>query len=409
MPSGSAKTLPPDHSVAIIGAGPVGTYTALTAANHGVDVAVYEEHSIVGEPAHCTGHLNLGGLQRLHITPPPRTVQSGVRLYKFFSPAGHELVFDSSSPRSVIVDRRLFDRWLSAEAEKRGVSLRRGHRVLSVRLDSSRRSRELAYTDGKKVQDTTASVVVDAEGYPPSLLLKQGYLSRGSSERVTGVQVRADRITDADEGSVEVYFGSRYADGFYAWIAPLRDDTAKIGLATRHQDPRTLLNRLLRKHPVASRKLEKARLSSPVFHAIPLGGAPRRTCWPGLLTVGDAASHVKPTTGGGVITGLMGAKFAGESAAHSVVDHDPTLIQGYEKEWRRALGPNLAVMRLFRRIIDATPDRLMDRLFRSAKKVGVDDLFNRLDLDFQGSSLLALLKETNSINTLVLLLMRCIF
>ena len=68
--------------------------------------------------------------------------------------------------------------------------------------------------------------------------------------------------------AVEVYFGKTYAPGFYGWLIPKPDGTAKLGLATNQGDPRAYLKRLMTKHPVASKQLAKAKITQAGYHAI---------------------------------------------------------------------------------------------------------------------------------------------
>ena len=41
--------------IAIIGAGPIGSYTAYLLSKQGKDVSVFEDHKEIGLPVHCTG------------------------------------------------------------------------------------------------------------------------------------------------------------------------------------------------------------------------------------------------------------------------------------------------------------------------------------------------------------------
>ena len=92
----------------------------------------------------------------------------------------------------------------------------------------------------------------------------------------------------------------------------------RLGLATNKGNPRDFLHKLMTKHPVASKQLGKAKITQIGYHAISLGGPINRTYANGFLAVGDCASQVKPTTGGGVIFGLTCAKIAAETASEAI-------------------------------------------------------------------------------------------
>jgi digeranylgeranylglycerophospholipid reductase len=60
----------------------------------------------------------------------------------------------------------------------------------------------------------------------------------------------------------------------------------------------------------------------------------------GLLLVGDAARHVNPITGGGILEAMKGGKIAGEVIAKAVQEQnfsDRRLME-YEKRWKKELG-----------------------------------------------------------------------
>ena len=127
-----------------------------------------------------------------------------------------------------------------------------------------------------------------------------------------------------------------YAPGFYGWLIPRPDGSAKVGLATNNGDPREYLKRLMSKHPVASKQLGKAKITQVGYHAITLGGPINRSYADGFLAVGDCASQVKPTTGGGVIFGLTCARAAAEVASQALKQGDVSsdFLQGLSKTMR---------------------------------------------------------------------------
>jgi digeranylgeranylglycerophospholipid reductase len=209
-----------------------------------------------------------------------------------------------------------------------------------------------------------------------------------------------DRVDGIDEDMVEVYLGRKYAPGLFAWIIPKRDSSAKVGLATWAGNPREYLHRFMKNHPVASKKLRKSNVTSLSVHPIPLGGPIPKTYFNGLLVVGDAASEVKPTTGGGVIVGLSCSKIAGEVAYEAIKNKDfsETFLSRYQSGWKESIGFDLAVMRQIRKLLNSLSDDKVDRIIGLCRKLGVDSVLEEVgDLDFQGRSLIPMIKHPTTL------------
>lgn len=60
------------------------------------------------------------------------------------------------------------------------------------------------------------------------------------------------------------------------------------------------------------------------------------------MLVGDAAFQSNPMTGGGITSGMAGAKVAGQIAARAIAagDFSEKFFRQYEKEWDRIGGSN---------------------------------------------------------------------
>ena len=104
-----------------------------------------------------------------------------------------------------------------------------------------------------------SKIVLDAEGVSSRLLRQAGLKALKPSGLVYAVEAEVENVQDVELDAVEVYFGKAYAPGFYGWLIPRPDGSAKVGLATNHGDPREYLKRLMFKHPVASKQLAKAK------------------------------------------------------------------------------------------------------------------------------------------------------
>ena len=212
---------------------------------------------------------------------------------------------------------------------------------------------------------------------------------------VRGIQAEVDELEHVDEDMVEVYLGRKIAPDFFAWIIPRRDGTAKVGLATRTGDPRDYLRRFMEKHPVASKKLRNSQVNNISLHPIPLAGPIPKTYSDGFLVVGDAASQVKPTTGGGVIFGLTCARAAGEVAYEAVKNSNfsEAFLSGYQRRWKRLVGFDLSAMLKMRRMINSLSDNRTEKIIGLCNRLGIDDVLEKSgDLDFQGRSLIPMIK-----------------
>ena len=169
-----------------------------------------------------------------------------------------------------------------------------------------------------------------------------------------------------------------------------------MGLATNHGDPREYLKRLMFKHPVASKQLRKAKITHVGYHAITLGGPISKSYAEGFLAVGDCASQVKPTTGGGVIFGLTAAKAAAEVASQAITQRDVSsnVLQTYQKRCDELLKFDFRVMLKIRQFLDSLSDKRLDEMLRFCGKIGVDKALRDVDeIDFQGKMLLTAVKK----------------
>jgi flavin-dependent dehydrogenase len=152
----------------------------------------------------------------------------------------------------------------------------------------------------------------------------------------------------------------------------------------------------MRKHPVASKQLRKAEITHVAFHPITLGGPISKAYASGFLAVGDVASQVKPTTGGGVVFGLTCAGTAAEVADAAVRRNDVSsgFLEMYQKRCADTLGFDFGVMLRIRRFLDSLSDEKLDEVFRFCARIGLDKtLENVEEIDFQGQMLVKILTK----------------
>lgn len=314
----------------VVGAGPVGSMAAKYASKGGASVLLVEEHQEIGKKS-CTGLISTRALNECEIGLG-RWIKNRIRGTFIYSPDGTGITVDGKETKAYVVDRKIFDRELARQAVKAGADLLVKAKAISMKngkLDIIHQGESLSIAP---------KIIIGADGVS-SRVAKWAGLGR-AKKILGGVQIEG--LYDArDTDFVEVFIGS-VAPGFFAWAVPVEDDVARIGLCAT-ANPLQHLKKMLKSHPIVSKRYRNSHFNFEAG-AIPLG-PPERTVAEGLMLVGDAAAQVKPTSGGGIYTGALCAKIAGEVVATAVKEGDTSAkrLAEYEKRWRSAIGRELSI------------------------------------------------------------------
>jgi digeranylgeranylglycerophospholipid reductase len=333
-----------------------------------------------------------------------RIIENEIKGAVLYAPNGKSLTLRRTEPVTWVLNRKQFDQHLALLATKSGAEVHMSSRVEGFTRSESGDFR--IKVGGVKPRIVHSRMMIDAGGCGSSVSKYAGLARPSRRTFVNSAQFNVENLADVDEKVVEVYFGQAYAPGFFGWIIPRRDGSAKVGIAAgARANVRQCFERFVNKHPIASSKLRHARiLTPPMYHPIPIGGAAKRTYTDGILSVGDAASQVKPTTGGGIVFGLLCGKIAGETAARAVRvgDVSADYLSAYEEKWRRMIGFDLAAMSWARRMLYQLPDRYLDRIFTVSREMRTDEILTKAsDIDFQGRTVLSLARDPRLLITLL--------
>ncbi|HSV48800.1 MAG TPA: NAD(P)/FAD-dependent oxidoreductase [Candidatus Acidoferrales bacterium] len=378
--------------VVVVGGGPVGSYAALHLSKKGIPVIVYEEHPQVGLPSHCAGHISIRSLKNMGLYPlPDGIIENNFSAANFYSPQGTKFSLHLKVPVTTALNRAKFDQYLAEQAKDTGAKFEMDTRVESLRMEGGC-VKGINIKAGGIEGKVQSKIVFDAEGISSRLLRQTGLKPLNPKGLVYAVETEIIGAQDIEMNAVEVYFGQGYAPGFYGWLIPRPDGTAKLGLATSKGNPRAYLKRLMTKHPVASKQLAKAKITTAGYHAISLAGPIKQAYTHGFLAMGDCASQVKPTTGGGVIFGLTCAKEAPEVASDALRtgDFSAKTLHPYQERCDDLLNFDIRVMLRLRRFINSLSDEKLDEMLRVCSKLGVDKALSGVDeIDYQGKMLMS--------------------
>ncbi|MCL6642675.1 MAG: NAD(P)/FAD-dependent oxidoreductase [Candidatus Bipolaricaulota bacterium] len=397
------------YDVIVVGAGPAGATAAYSAARHGAKVLLLEEHTKIGRPIQCTGLLSLRGwrLARASDSIIVREI-TGVRVH---SPDGSVYELGGDRVRAYVIDRDRFDQYLVERAAAAGVAIQTGTRAIQLRDYKNGARTLVTRTPAGAQQSFKASVIIGADG-PHSILAQHAGLPR-PQKMLLGLQavIATPRLgpnpnpyltrslSACGEGQgevkgtgdfVEVFFGRRWAANFFAWSVPAADGTARVGLLTeKFREAKLCFERLCAEYHSSGRIL------SYQSGMIPIGPA-RRTVADGFLVVGDAAGQAKPTSGGGIYTGMLCGKIAGEVAARCALTDRTRAhsLREYEKLWRAKLARELSLGMRAHQILSHLSD---DQIAHALKLLALPQLRKLIerfgDIDYPSKIARELLKR----------------
>lgn len=354
-----------EYDIAVIGGGPAGLISAITAAQKNISVVLFESKEEIGLHEHCAGLLSVEGLKSLNLLNLPNNIIQNNQIIgsKIYSPSGKMVIVEKPTVTAWVVDRSLFNKHLKMLAIKKGVKIETSSRVIEITRDQNKLSLKL----GKKrfFEKVFSNLAILAEGRFPHLNKQMGLPSPERDKIVFTTQYIMSNVRDLEVQYVELYQDSKLAPHFFAWIIPINESSAKVGLGTRNTPSKEYLNKFILEHPIAKMKLQNAKITKEMSGAIPLSSFIKRTYTDNILVVGDAAGQTKSTTGGGVIIGGKAAQFAGEIATASIINQDYSrkFLSRYEKLWKRESKINLSVMRVIRSYLNSLNNRNIERLF----------------------------------------------
>ena len=311
------------YDVVVAGAGPVGTAAARACAEAGLRTLCIEEHATIGYPVQCAGLLSTAAFSECRVSR--RSIQNTVRGARVIPSTGEPLVIDAGKPKAFVVDRGILDAEMARVAADAGAEFRLKTSVVSIH------GNRLVTKGVQGKEEIGFSLVIAADGVRSTVARM---LELGRAGSILG-GLQAEMSCDADPGFVEIH--PHASPEFFGWVIPSGNGRARVGLCGEG-DLRERVQGLARDRGDGSAVVHL------VSGALPLGVIDR-THGRRALIAGDAAGMAKPTSGGGIYTGVRAARHAAAVAVEccrkgSFRDTD---LARYEKLWKEDFGRELAV------------------------------------------------------------------
>ena len=369
------------RDVAVVGAGPAGLYAAYQLAAAGLDVAVLDLQERIGENAVCSGVIGEEAFARFGL--PVRPVLNRIGCIQAVSPAGRILEYRPAAPLARVVDKAAFNRELAKLAASAGAELCLGRFVDAIEREKDGvllrfRSRQ------RGVGKLRARAVVIASGVNGFLNGALGLVK--PREFLRAIQADIPLGKDGACNPTELYVGRSVAPGAFGWKIPLGQGRVRVGLMCAAEPRRYFGAFLQRVAPGLDRREAKA--GEKAIGQMPVGNCVVDR----MLAIGEAAAHVKTTTGGGIYFGLLSAEMASEVIlrAFRKGDFSSQTLGEFERFWRTAFGLELYVGYFTRKLAARLSDSVVEQIFERAKGIDLlSQLNGNLHFDWHGKAILA--------------------
>jgi len=348
------------YDVAVVGAGPAGSAAAEACARAGLSTLCIEEHAAPGLPVQCAGLLSVNAFEECRVSE--RSILNRVRGARVVSSSGTGFSFDAGTTKGCVVDRAILDAEMVRAAAQAGAEFWLKTAVVGIEGE------KLVTRGMRGRQEVAARMVIAADG-PRSGIARMLGIAR-APVFLSGIQ--AEVPLEIESHLVEIHPNA--TPQFFAWVIPAGAGRARVGMCGTANVREDFF------------RFVKPYLSSVthlVTGTVPLGTMPQ-TYGHRTLFVGDAAGMAKPTSGGGVYTGVRAARHAAAVAVSCCEsgDFSESALAEYERRWKEDFGRELTQgMRFFRLRQEIAPAQV-DRLISVMADPEITDLIVRYgDMD----------------------------
>lgn len=362
-----------DYDVVVVGAGPVGSTIAYYLAQDGLDVGIVEKKKQIGYPLQCAGILSKHIFESNEL--PDEVILNSVK-GAFLHTENHILNVEKQEDVAYIIDRIAYDQFLLNRAVENGVELI-NQKVVDV-------DEEKGITYFPNGESITSRVVVACDGYGSRISSAIGNVQKNfpasqmlvsiDEEIMNGFRKSKKPLDDY----VDTCLFEEILPGFL-WIIPLKDNKYRIGLFSNqsHKQQSEFLKRFLDEN-FTYEILEKYKGFIPIY------SSENRIVKNRVILIGDAASQVKPTSGGGLLLAFDSCKIARKYISEAINKDDINILNGYQDEFNRKYSKEFNYQFKVQNTLDLLNDNDLDYLFEKLRENDCEKIISEYgDMDEQ--------------------------
>ena len=372
-----------DFDVIVVGAGPVGSTIAYYLSEDGLNVSLIEKKKEIGYPLQCAGILSK------HIfdynTLPEEVILNEVK-GAFLHSNEHILNVEKEYDVAYIIDRIAYDKYLFERAIDSNVNF-----INQKAINYDIKNGIVHLSNNQKIN---GKVIVGCDGYN-SLLSKH---FNNTQSNFTASQMLVE-IEDEDIKSfrksnknvnyyVDTYLFEDILPGFL-WIIPLNNNQYRIGLFSNdsHKTQNEFINNFLSNN-FDFKIIEKYKGFIPIFNE------KNQIVKDRAILIGDAASQIKPTSGGGLLMGFDACKISYKYIIDSIKEDDINILEGYQKEFNKKYLKEINYQFKVQKTLNLLSNDDINYLFLKLKENNCEKLISDFgDMDTQSTLVKEFIKK----------------
>jgi len=345
-----------EFDIVVVGGGTAGCFAAATAAQEGLDVALLERKSEESGGQIACGDAIKGKsafpdvIDRDYLREESFTNEN-IQRAMFMNPKGENYDIPFKDGSGAVVDRKRYGEVLLEEAERVGADVQYNTVVKDVR-QNGKVTGVTGVQNGDRI-NYEAEVVIDAAG---ALSVLQDMVDFEGTTYDTNVNYQ--QFCSAYREVLEVPEPVEYDDAIvfkptaelgYLWYFPRTPTEINVGLGFQMDKPPMQLVDALKRDVETRPEFKDATVKSKLGAALPTRRPYDSAVAPGFMSVGDAAAHVNPTTGGGIPGAAKAGYWAAQVATEGISEGNVSekALWEYNRNVQTDFGKRFAAMDLY--------------------------------------------------------------
>jgi len=353
-----------EYDVIVVGAGPAGTSTARECAKNGLSVLVLEKRPEIGSPKRCGEGLSSNSIQKLNLNIPKNCIRQEIHGGYVYAPNGKRVEIKFPDSQGVILERKLFDKWLAEESARAGARIVTKAKVYDLIIENE-------FIKGVKVnlmgRDLLirSKVVVAADGVESLILRKAGVIDSKKPNLVDSCfQYEMANIKLENPNMIYLFLGNEVAPRGYVWIFPKGKDVANVGIGISGDYGVKKAKEFLDEFIEKNENLKNGSYIENNAGCVPVGDLLQNMVGNGIIGVGDCVNQVNPIHGGGIAESIFAARIAADVITDCIKNNDVSAkaLDKYNKRWWKERGERLRRIERIRETFEKMSDEQMNDL-----------------------------------------------